>query len=82
MYTADRPLFLDKDGNVVEASDPNKLTKLVDAGGKLTAEQAKQYGLSGDPVPSDAADEPAEAKAKAPVDNKAKAAPANKAGQE
>jgi hypothetical protein len=66
-YTADRRLYLDKDGNLVEADDPARLTKLVDVGGRLTEAQARGYGLLDD------------AKAKAAPANKAKAAPDNKA---
>ena len=44
-YTADRDLFLDKDGNLVEANDPKKLTKLVGVGGTLSGEDALKYGL-------------------------------------
>jgi hypothetical protein len=44
-YTADRRLYLDKDGKVVEANDPNKVSLLVSAGGVLPYEAALQYGL-------------------------------------
>lgn len=69
MWVSDKRLYLDADGNVVEATDPTKATLLVAEGGKLTEDQARQYGLLGDE----------DAKGKAPTDNKAKVAPANKA---
>lgn len=67
-WTSDRRLYLDADGNVVEANDPAKRTLLVSAGGKLTEERARELGLVTD-----------DAKGKAPVNNKAKKAPVNKA---
>lgn len=66
-WTSDRRLYLDEVGNVVEAKDPAKRTLLVGAGGKLTEEQARQYGLLDE-----------DGKGKAPVSNKARSAPANK----
>lgn len=71
-FVSDRRLYLDADGNVVEATDPTKTTLLVGVGGKLTEDQARQYGLLGDE----------DEKGKAPADNKAKAAPSNKAAKE
>lgn len=67
-YVSDRRLYLTKDGAVVEANDPAKLTLLVSEGGTLTEAQARQYGL---------VDE--DGKAKVLTANKAKKAPANKA---
>jgi hypothetical protein len=45
-YTADRRLYTDADGNVVEADDPNRQTLLVAAGGSLPIEEATRYGLN------------------------------------
>lgn len=69
VYVADRRLYLDKDGKVVEEGDPNKVSLLVGAGGMIPEEQARALGLL----------EEKKAKA-APAKNKAKAsAPENKA---
>lgn len=73
-YTADRRLYLDANGVVVEADDPNRATLLVQAGGTLPHARAVELGLL--EAPSDdekAADAPAANKAKArPAANKAK----------
>lgn len=45
-FVADKDYFADKDGNLVEADDPNKVTKVVSAGLTLSAEEAAKYGLS------------------------------------
>ena len=69
-YIANRRLYLDKSGNLVEENDPNKATLLVHAGGALPRDVAERYGLT-------------EAKAAEPPANKAKAkAPANKSKAE
>lgn len=71
-YTADRRLYLDKDGKLVEADNPARATLLVAKGGKLSAEDAAKYGLTGTA--------PEEKAQIAPPANKAQAkAPANKA---
>lgn len=44
-YIADRDLYLTKDGRVVEATDPARLTVLVFAGGSLSAARARELGL-------------------------------------
>lgn len=44
-FTSDRRLFLDADGNVVEEGDPRAATLLVGAGGQLSDEEARRYGL-------------------------------------
>lgn len=44
-YVADRNLYLDADGNVVEADDPAKQTLLVAKGGKITYAYARAMGL-------------------------------------
>ena len=45
-YTANRRLYLDKSGNLVEENDPNKATLLVHAGGTLPRDVAERYGLT------------------------------------
>lgn len=67
-YVADRRLYLDKDGKVVEDDDPAKVSLLVGAGGTLPEEQARALGLLDEKAKS----EPSENKAR-------KAAPENKA---
>lgn len=51
-YIAKERLYLDADGNVVGADDPNRATLLVGKGGTLTAEQAAKYGLTGEKAPA------------------------------
>lgn len=69
-YTANRRLYLDKSGNLVEENDPNKATLLVHAGGTLPRDVAERYGLTEEKA---AAEPPAnKARAKAPA-NKSKA---------
>lgn len=67
-YTADRRLYLDKEGNLVEADDPKKNELLVAEGGTLSAEDAAKYGLTGEKA------------AKGPEENKA-ASPAKAKGK-
>ena len=78
VYIADRRLYLDKDGNVVEEGDPTKATLLVAEGNSLPIERARALGLL------DAEQSTDEPKAKAkPQANKAKSAPQeNKQGGE
>lgn len=45
-YIADRNLYLDKDGNLVEEDDPAQERQLVGKGGALSAADAEKYGLS------------------------------------
>lgn len=67
-YIADRRLYLDKDGKVVEEGDPTKESLLVGIGGILPEARARELGLIQDE------------KAKEPSPNKAKVAvAANKA---
>lgn len=71
-YVADRRLYLDKDGKVVEDDDPNKVSLLVGMGGTLPEEQARALGLLDEKKSEEKAKpEPAENKAR-------KAAPENK----
>lgn len=44
-YVADRRLFLDKDGKVVEENDPTKVSLLVGIGGTLPYDRAQALGL-------------------------------------
>ena len=69
-YIADRRIYLDRDGKVVEENDPAKHSLLVGEGGTLPEARARDLGLIDD-----------HGKAKAePSENKVrKAAPANKA---
>lgn len=70
MYTATERLYLDAEGKVVKADDPNRTSLLVAAGGSLTDAEARRYGLLDAP----------EAKAAEPKVNKSIGkAPANKA---
>lgn len=70
-YIANRRLYLDKDGKVVEANDPTRATLLVGVGGALPEARARELGLIDD-----------EGKAKAaPSQNKARAPRANKSAE-
>jgi hypothetical protein len=83
IYTADRRIYLDKNGKAVEADDPNRVSLLVAAGATLPMADAERYGLTAPaPAPAPAVAGEPEQKAAAPKANKAKgAAPENK-GQE
>lgn len=73
MYISPERLYLDKDGKVVKADDPNRVSLLVGKGGSIPQADADRYGLTG------TADEPDE-KAAAPKATKAVTkAPENKA---
>jgi hypothetical protein len=72
MWTSDRRLYRDAEGNVVEATDPSKQSLLVGKGGTLPLDQARELGLVDEPEAE------TEEKAKAPKSNKAKAPTANK----
>lgn len=86
LWTADRRLYLDKDGKVVEADDPTRQSLLVATGGTIPLADAERYGLvtvtpavvtnvaPGVDQPSDEDS----AKAKAKPANKAAAPKANK----
>lgn len=63
--TIDHDVFVDKDGNVVDAKDPAKVTKVVGAGGKISKVEAQKYSLSNKPTvaeetPSESAAKPVE----------------------
>jgi pyruvate/2-oxoglutarate dehydrogenase complex dihydrolipoamide acyltransferase (E2) component len=47
-YIATERLYLDKDGKVVKADDPNRASLLVGVGGRLPIERAEELGLTGD----------------------------------
>ena len=77
-FVADKDYFADKDGNLVEANDPKRATKIVSQGGSLSAEEAAKYGLSNEAsggeessievasvAPEETEEEAAEPKAKA-----------------
>lgn len=77
-YIADRDLYLDAKGNVVEKGDPATESKLIGKGGALSNADAKKYGLIGNDKKAKAAEaEPAveteEAAAEAEVDGGEKA---------
>jgi hypothetical protein len=78
IWTADRRLYLDKAGAVVEADDPTRATLLVPAGGALPYERAQALGLIVEPAPAEEAPPPASKpqpknKVKAPAETKAPA---------
>jgi hypothetical protein len=50
VYTADRRLYLNAEGAVVEADDPARATLLVPEGGILPLERARELGLAGEGV--------------------------------
>lgn len=70
LWTADRRLYLDQSGKVVEADDPTRVTLLVAEGGTIPLADAERYGL--------VAVEPQQVKAIKPEANKSKKAPENK----
>jgi hypothetical protein len=75
-FVSDRRLYLDKDNNVVEANDPNKLTLLVAEGGSLSAEEAAKYGLGVEEAATEESTEEAEASDDSGTVTKTKKAPA------
>lgn len=50
VWTADRRLYLDKDGKVVEADDPNRTELLAAEGVEVPAARARELGLTQDPA--------------------------------
>jgi hypothetical protein len=44
-YIADRNLYLDAEGNLVEEDDPAQVRQLIGKGGALSTEVAEKYGL-------------------------------------
>lgn len=69
LWTADRRIYLDREGRAVEAKDPARVSLLVAEGGQIPLEQAQRLGLV-------AVVEPA----KTTPANKGRKAPANKGG--
>lgn len=70
LWTADRRLYLDKDGKVVEADDPTRQSLLVAVGGTIPLADAERYGLVTVKVAEVKAKPAAANKAKAPGENK------------
>lgn len=66
-WTADRRLYLDKDGTVVEADNPARVRLLIAEGGTLPIEQARALGL----IPVEAAPPVEQKLAAGPAANKA-----------
>lgn len=46
-FVADRDLYADKDGKVVEADDPAKVTKIASKGSTVSDADVQKYGLKG-----------------------------------
>lgn len=44
-YVADRNLYLDAEGNLVEEDNPAQVRQLVGKGGQISEADAKKYGL-------------------------------------
>lgn len=44
-FVADRNIYLDKDGNVVEEDNPAQVRQLVGKGGSLSPADVEKYGL-------------------------------------
>lgn len=67
MWTSDKRLYLDSNGNVVAANHPDKLTLLVREGGQMPMAQAVALGLvaNKEAKPEAEVSEEAEAKPKA-----------------
>jgi len=72
VWIADRRIYLDSQGNAVEANNPAKATLLVPVGGTLPLERARALGLV--PAPVVPPEEPP--KAKSVPANKGRRAPA------
>jgi hypothetical protein len=52
-FTSDRRLYLNGEGNVVEADNPKRKTLLVGEGGQLDMAKAREHGLIGEPAESE-----------------------------
>lgn len=67
-YVADKAVFVDADDQIVDANDPAKVRKVVDVGGRLSAEDAAKYGLGSEGADdSDEGGEPADEEEGAPA---------------
>lgn len=64
---SDRRLYLDKQGRVVEHTDPSKVTLLVAAGGTLLESEARRLGLLKEAEPT-AKPKPQKTKAPATIE--------------
>jgi hypothetical protein len=53
MFTSDKRLYLDGEGNVVGADDPKRKTLLVGEGGQLPMAKAREHGLVKSAEPGD-----------------------------
>lgn len=71
MYVATERLYLDKDGNVVKADDPARVSLLVAVGSKLSDEDARRYGLGESDEKAIAEPKANKAIGKAPANKKA-----------
>jgi hypothetical protein len=80
-WTADRRLYKDKNGNVVEADSPDRVSLLVAEGGTLSLDDTQRLGLiEVEPAKITTIEPKAQ---EGPSENKARTkAPANKSGGE
>lgn len=74
-YIADRNLYLNAEGKLVEEKDPSQVRQLVGKGGALSTETATKYGLKLNNTP-----EAREAAAKAKEADKKASTPAKDKG--
>lgn len=44
-FIADRTIYIDAEGKVVDAKDPKKLTKIANAGTRVSEADVQKYGL-------------------------------------
>ena len=81
-HIADRNLYLDAAGNVVEEDDPAQATLLAAKGATVPDHLVKKHGLAKAQEPAeDKAQEPAEDKAQEPAEDKAVKGPQAKKGK-
>lgn len=76
-YVADRDLYADKDGKVVEADDPAKVTKIASAGSVVADADVERYGLNRSTEPEGESDDEGDA-AEVSADEESASAPAKK----
>lgn len=79
LWTSDRRLYLNANGQVVEADDPTRVSLLVRAGGTMLRSEAERLGLLAE---AEATAETSDPKARAIPANKARTASASKATEE
>lgn len=65
-YIADRNLYLDAEGNLVEEDDPAQVRQLVGKGGALSTADAEKYGLLKKAKAADEAEETDDEQASSP----------------